>query len=549
MKKHWSKEGFVYQIYPRSFKDSNQDGIGDLGGIIEKVPYLKSLGVSMLWLSPIYQSPNDDNGYDISDYRQIHPDFGTLEQFKELVEKLHQAKIRLIMDLVVNHTSDEHEWFEKSVQRIEPYTNYYHWKDEMTNWGSFFGGKAWTYHPIRQQYYLHLFSQKQPDLNWENPLVREEVKAICRYWLDLGVDGFRCDVINLIAKKEGCPNGKKSLILTGKEHYLNESKIHSYLQELRDDVFRHYDCFTVGETVFITPEIALSYIHEDIRELDMVFQFEHMSTDCFGVKWFPRKFSMKRMRNVLNKWQIKLQPHGWNSLYLENHDQARSINRFGSLQWREESAKMLATMIYFQQGTPYLYQGQEIGMTNADFQTLEEYQDIETKNIYQTGRKLLRLTHKQMMKRIQIASRDNARTPMQWDDGPNAGFSKTLPWLGVNQNHQTINVAASIKDQSSIWHYMKRIITLRKEYPTIVYGSSRLLCPRNSNFYIYQREDEAAIITIACSFSKKPKKLPKGVTFMGDCLLHNYPTILNERSFQPFEARVYIHKKEKERAH
>lgn len=544
MKPHWSKEGVVYQIYPRSFQDSNEDGIGDLKGIIQRIPYLQSLGISMVWLSPVYQSPNDDNGYDISDYYAIHPDFGSMEDMIELIQKLHQANIRIIMDLVVNHTSDEHIWFQKSVLKIPPYDQFYHWSPVKKNWGSFFGGEAWTYHEGRGEYYLHLFSKKQPDLNWANPLVREEVKQICDFWLSRGVDGFRCDVINLISKREGLPNGRLSPILCGKEHYLNEPNIHRYLQELRDDVFSKYDCFTVGETVFITPEQALSYIHKDIRELDMVFQFEHMASDQWGIKWFIRPFRMKRLKKSLSKWQRRFDQVGWNSLYLENHDQARSVNRFGSHRYREKSAKCLMTMLYFQQGTPYIYQGQEIAMTNGDFTTLAEFQDIETKNIFKFGTKSLHISPKRMMKKIFYASRDNARTPMQWDETEYAGFSRVNPWLKVNSNHRTLNVKQALEDPHSVLHYVKKMIALRKTHPVIVYGRYADVIYPNPHFYSYVREDDTTKLIIVCHFGKKPHLLPRKVSLDGyQLLLANDNIQAQERLFQPYEARVYIQNK------
>ena len=382
MKKEWYKEGVVYQVYPRSFYDSNNDGIGDIQGIIQKIPYLKDLGIDILWVSPVYKSPMEDNGYDISDYRDIHEEFGTLNDIKQLIKELHKAKIKLVMDLVVNHTSSEHEWFKKSVKKEGKYTDYYHWEDHEVNWTSFFGGKAWTYNEERQQYYLHLFAKGQPDLNWDNKDVREDIKAIIKFWLDMGVDGFRCDVINLIAKNNNHPKGKWSLILRGKEHYLNYPNVHKYIHELNQDVLSKYDCFTVGETGFVTPEIAELLTSPKRKELDMVFQFEHMAADNHVVKWFMKKFKPMNLKKPLAKWQNQLNGKGWNTLYLENHDQPRSISRFGSINYHYESATMLATMLYFQQGTPFIYQGQEIGMTNASFETLDEYQDIKTHNIY-----------------------------------------------------------------------------------------------------------------------------------------------------------------------
>ncbi len=542
MKQAWYREGVVYQIYPRSFQDSNGDGIGDLKGIIQRIPYLKDLGVSIVWLSPVYESPNDDNGYDISNYKDILKDFGTLEEMLDLIKALHESGIKLVMDLVVNHSSDEHPWFQNSRKRIAPYEDYYYWMKRKRNWTSFFGGPAWTYDEERKQYYLHLFSKKQPDLNWNNPLVRVEIKGIMKFWLDSGVDGFRCDVINLIAKEDGLPNGKPTPILRGREHYMNHPKIHSYLKEIRDDVISKYDCFTVGETAFISPETALSYIDEDVRELDMVFQFDHMAADNYYVKWFMKKFRPINLKKPLSKWQLGLSGRGWNSLYLENHDQPRSLSRFGSLEHRFESATMLATMIYFQQGTPFIYQGQEIGMSNVSYENLEDYQDIETKNIYKTGRKL-GLTHQRMMKKIKMMSRDNARTPMQWDKSASAGFTSGTPWLKINPNYTEVNVETSLKKERSILKYYKEIIKLRKKYPIIVYGDYQDIDFKNQQLYAYSRTMGSSKLIVICNFSKgncSIKQIEELSKY--ECILHNYPAFDHMDKLLPYEARVYLKK-------
>ncbi len=541
MKKAWYKEGVVYQIYPRSYQDSNNDGIGDLRGIINRVPYIKRLGADIVWLSPVYKSPNDDNGYDISDYRDIQPEFGTMDDMKELIAKLHGAGIKLVMDLVVNHTSDEHEWFKHSVKNDPVYKDYYHWKKEKGNWSSFFGGDAWTYNEERQEYYLHLFSKKQPDLNWDNPAVREEVKNILKFWLGLGVDGFRCDVINIIAKTDGDPDGKKRIALTGREHYLNIPKIHEYLGELRDDVLSKYDCFTVGESVLITPKIALEYIADDKRELNMVFQFDHMGADNHFVKWFMKPFHPINLKKPLSKWQNALKGKGWNTLYLENHDQPRSISRFGNKQFYQESAKLLATMLYFQQGTPFIYQGQEIGMENIAFDNLDDYQDIETKNIYKTGRKM-GLSHKRMMKKIKMMSRDNARTPMQWDDTLYAGFSDAIPWIKVNSDHNAINVATNEKNKDSILSYYKEIISLRKKYPIIVYGDYEDIDFNNKRMYAYKRTIDNESLYVFCNFSAKPLKYDLTGMKGFECLLSNYKEYGDMLLLRPYESRVYYKK-------
>jgi len=543
VRKTWYREGVVYQIYPRSFQDSNGDGMGDLPGILARIPYLKELGVSIVWLSPVYPSPNDDNGYDISDYRDILKDFGTLEDMKNLIASLHEAGIKIVMDLVVNHTSDEHPWFQASARNDPKYADYYYWREKKNNWTSFFGGEAWAWNEERQAYYLHLFSKKQPDLNWNNPAVREEVQGILRYWLDLGIDGFRCDVINIIAKADGLPDGRPTLILQGREHYLNHPKIHGYLGELREAVLSKYDCFTVGETVLIDVPHALGYLAEDRRELDMVFQFDHMNADCFFVKWLPRKFRMIRLKRPLSKWQNGLQGKGWNTLYLENHDQPRSVSRFGSDAYHKESAKMLATMIYFQQGTPFIYQGQEIGMKNAGFDNLEDYQDIETHNMYKMLRKMFHFSHQKMMRTVKLASRDNARTPMQWDETQNAGFTTGKPWLKVNPNHQSINVAENQTDPDSILAYYQKIIALRKAYPIIVYGDYQDLQKSHRKLYAYRRTYEGQELVVLCNFSEKGLTLRGGTDFKGmELLLSNYPAHECLYDLQPYEARVYYKK-------
>lgn len=538
MKKAWYKEGSIYQIYPRSFMDSNNDGIGDLQGVIQKIPYLKTLGIDIVWLSPVYASPNDDNGYDISDYKAIQPEFGTMADMVELIGKLHENQIKLVMDLVVNHTSDEHAWFIKSVERDPLYSEYYHWKKTQGNWTSFFGGEAWTYHPVRKEYYLHLFSKKQPDLNWDNPNVRESVKDICRFWLDLGVDGFRCDVINLIAKEDGLPNGKFHFVLRGREHYMNHPKIHAYLQELRNEVFSKYDCFTVGETAFTTPEIAADYQDEAKLELDMMFQFDHMAADNHLVKWFPKKFRPINLKKPLSVWQNGLNGRGWNTLYLENHDQARSVSRFGHPDFHDESAKMLATMLYFQQGTPFIYQGQEIGMTNAGFKDLSDYQDIESLNIYRLVTKTLRYSHRKAMRLLSVASRDNARTPMQWNNRPNAGFSQVKPWLKANLNCDRINVEENLNASNSILKYYQRILKLRKLYPVIIYGDYQDLHFKHRRLYAYSRTLAKERLIVLCNFSNKPLEIPYDISLQGyELILSNVP--VDSLILSPYEARVY----------
>ncbi|MFA5420094.1 MAG: alpha-glucosidase [Bacteroidales bacterium] len=544
MKKAWYKEGFVYQIYPRSFQDSNGDGMGDIPGIIQRIPYLVDLGISIVWLSPVYQSPNDDNGYDISDYRDILKDFGTLEDMKRLIAAFHENHIKIVMDLVVNHTSDEHPWFQASIKKDPKYADYYYWKEKKGNWGSFFGGDAWTWNEERQAYYLHLFSKKQPDLNWNNPDVRKEVQDICQYWLDLGIDGFRCDVINLIAKADGLPDGKWAPFLRGREHYVNNPKIHEYLQELNTNVLDKYDCFTVGETALIDIPHAIDYVGGEKRELDMLFQFSHMDADNYLVKWFVKKFKPFNLKKPLSKWQNGLLGKGWNTLYLENHDQPRSVSRFGSDAYHKESAKMLATMLFFQQGTPFMYQGQEIGMKNAAFEKLDEYQDIETHNVYKLGREKLHFSHRFMMKQIKYASRDNARTPMQWDSSPQAGFTTGAPWLKVNPNYQSINVAQNKEDPESILAYYKKIIALRKQHQVIVYGDYQDVLYQNRKLYAYTREYEGDQLFVLCNFTGKEQKYNIKFDFYGyELILTNYPNVEDSFRLKPYEARVYLKKK------
>lgn len=557
----WFKKSVVYQVYPRSFKDSNQDGIGDIRGIVEKLDYLKDLGIDVVWLSPVYESPNDDNGYDISDYRSILSDFGTMEDFMILIDELHKRDIKLVMDLVANHTSDEHPWFIQSKSsKNNPKRNYYIWKQgkhnnqkEPNNWTSFFTGKAWTYDATTEEYYLHLFSKKQPDLNWENPLVREEIKDILRFWLNLGVDGFRCDVINIISKDQRFRNGIPKIALTGSEYYLNGPNVHKYLQELYTDVLSNYDCFTVGETVFVSTKEASKYVGEHRNELNMIFHFEHMAVDTINNKWFLRPYRIKRLKRVLSKWQndlsglkYKQDGSGWNALYFENHDQPRSVTRFGndSTYWKE-SAKMLATMLYFQQGTPYIYQGQEIGMTNAHFTDLSQYQDIETHNIYKLGRSLLRFSHKTMMRKIKYMSRDNARTPMQWDNSEYAGFSQTLPWIEVNPNKDNINVDNQLNDQDSIFKYYQKIIQIRKQHDVVILGKFEEHFKTNPHIYCYSRRLNHDHLLILCNGTNKNrritiKKLVNPAEY--HCILSNYTNVNIQEviNLRPYEAIVLM---------
>jgi len=510
--KNWWKNSVVYQIYPRSFMDSNGDGIGDLQGIISRLDYLKDLGIDVVWLSPCYESPNDDNGYDISDYQKIMNDYGTMDDWDKMIREMHDRGIRLIMDLVVNHTSDEHKWFEASRRSNDnEYRDYYIWRKgkegrEPNNWISFFGGSVWKYDKLTDEYYLHLFSKKQPDLNWENKRVREEIYSMMKWWLDKGVDGFRMDVINLISKEPGLPSAGDSNEYTwGGTHFVNGPRIHEFLQEMNREVLSKYPSMTVGETICVTPDDAALYTSVERNELNMIFSFELMDIDNgqYG-KWDKTPFNMNEFKNVLTKWQYGLEDKGWNSLFLNNHDQPRLVSRFGDDgKYRVESAKMFATIMHLLKGTPYIYQGEEIGMTNVKFESISDYRDIETLNIY-SEYKQMGLSEDKIMNMIYTSSRDNARTPMQWDNSENAGFTVGKPWIGVNTNYHEINAEESEADEHSILNYYKKLIRLRKEHPVIVHGSFKELECHNDNIFAYIREyTDEKIIVIANGIEKK----------------------------------------------
>ena len=524
----WFKDAIIYQIYPRSFKDSNNDGIGDIKGIIEKLDYLADLGVNCVWLSPVYESPMDDNGYDISDYKKIHEMFGTMDDFKLMLDQMHKRGIRLIMDLVANHTSDEHVWFKESRKSVDnPYRDYYIWKKKPTNWTGFFGGKAWEYDDTTGEYYLHLFGTKQPDVNWENPKVRQAYKDIIKFYLDMGVDGFRCDVINLISKDQRFKNGKNPIILVGKKYFINGPRIHEFLNEINTDVLSNYDAMTVGETVFSNLDDIKKFTDLERKELSMVFNFDHTSVDNFlGVKWLMRKFSLKRFKKILDKYQYGLANVGWNSLFYENHDQRRSVGRFNTCdkEHRKESAKMLATTMYFLKGTPFIYQGQEIGMTNMDVNSLDEYVDIETHDVLKTMKKL-HIPKSYVKKSIMNGSRDNSRTPMQWDDSEYAGFSNVKPWLKVNSNKNEINVLKDQGDPNSILNYYKKLIKIYKRESLIVRdGIYKDLCPKNPLIFAYERRLDNERILVVSNFSKKNIK-NKYHNDSYDVLISNYDEV------------------------
>ena len=543
----WYKDKVFYQIWPRSFRDGNGDGIGDLWGVLEKLDYLKELGVDGIWFSPLYPSPGADCGYDISDYTDIAAEYGGMEAFRAVLEGLHQRGMKLVMDLVVNHTSDEHEWFQKSRRRIEPYTDYYIWRPAKpngklpNNWDSHFEGKAWQWDDLRQEYYLHLFAVKQPDLNMDNPLVRTEVKKILKFWLDLGVDGFREDVITFISKKEGLPDDHLFPIFKGIRFYNHGPHIHEYLQEFRRDVLENYDCMTIAEAPLVTPQRALDYIEEsDTNEIDMMIQFQCMCADCFFTDYMPRKFSLKRLRKAFSSWQTQLDGRGWNALYLENHDHPRVISRYGSEQYRVESGKMLAVSYLFLKGTPFIYQGQEIGMTNWYPERTSMYEDVQTRNQRQDWleEKRLALYHR--------ASRDSARTPVQWTDGENAGFTTGTPWFYVNENYKNINVEQAQNDPDSILNFYKKAIALRKRLPVVRDGSYQEYYKGSDKLYVYARETKEQKLLVICSFTDKPVRFQAPYNFsLSDMklLLTNYDDTREENSFvtRPYEARVYLY--------
>lgn len=512
MKNAWWKRAVVYQIYPRSFMDSNGDGIGDLRGIISRLDYLKELGVDVVWLSPVYQSPNDDNGYDISDYRAIMEEFGTMEDFDEMLSGMHERGIRLVMDLVVNHTSDEHAWFVESRSGVDnPYRDYYIWREgkdgrEPNNWESCFSGSAWEYDGTTDMYYLHLFSKKQPDLNWDNPKVRQEVFDMMDWWCRKGIDGFRMDVISLISKKPGLPDGEP---VPGSEYAdhgcANGPRVHEYLREMNQKVLSRYDLMTVGECAGVTTQEAEKYASLDGTELNMVFQFEHVDLDNgpYG-KWTDRRVDLKDLKQMMDKWQTKLAGKAWNSLFLGNHDQPRCVSRFGNddPRYRVSCAKMLATCLHMMQGTPYIYQGDEIGMTNCPFGTLDDIRDIESINAFHKYTGSGQISPEDMMRYIRLRGRDNSRTPMQWDDGPQAGFTTGQPWIMVNPNYKEINVKKELTDPDSVFHYYRKLIALRKQEDIITEGSCQLLEPDHEKLYIYTRTLDTEKLLVICNFSK-----------------------------------------------
>ena len=550
--KDWYKELVVYQIWPRSFCDGNGDGIGDLQGVLSKMDYLEDLGINCIWFSPLYPSPNADFGYDIADYRNIHPDYGDLDLFKKVLDEAHKRGIKVIMDLVVNHTSDEHQWFINSQDKNSPYHDYYIWRKGRlggklppNNWLSCFEGGAWEYNKKLNEYYLHVFAKKQPDLNHDNPKVREEVKEVMKFWLDMGVDGFREDVITFISKRPGLPNGIPLPVGTGIEHYMDGPNIHKYLREYRE-VTDKYDCFTVGEAPMMTPSNALKYIDESNKELDLMFHFQHIEADAFLIDYLQKPFDLKSMKRAFTSWQNKINGRAWNTLYIENHDHPRIISRYGSEKYRTESGKMLANMYMLQQGTPFIYQGQEIGMLNTRLNSIDEYEDVFVKNNYNVARNKLRIKESKCFELAVKSTRDNARTPVQWDDSENAGFSSGKPWFPVNQNYHEINAQKEAENPDSILNHYKKLIQFKKENEVAIYGDYKEHYKNSSKLYVYERNYKGKRLLVINSFTEDNVafEAPKGFDLeKGKPILCNYPNPTvqgNGFKTRPYETRVYL---------
>jgi oligo-1,6-glucosidase len=552
--RRWWKEAVVYQIYPRSFNDSDGDGIGDLPGIVEKVDYLDDLGVDAVWLNPVYESPQADNGYDISDYRSIFDAYGDMSDWERLLAELHDRDIRLVMDLVVNHTSDEHAWFTRSRRSTDDdYRDYYVWRegegdDPPNNWESVFGGPAWSYDDRTDEYYLHLFDEKQPDLNWRNPQVREEVYEMMEWWLEKGIDGFRMDVISLISKREGLPDGDPSDGGTGAEHFVNGPNVHEYVSEMVDEAIPSDDVLTVGETPGATVEDARQFVGDDGDGLSMVFQFEHVEVGQDGGKWSAGDWSLVEFKRILAKWQNGLEDDGWNSLYLNNHDQPRMVSRYGDDErYRRRSAKLLGTLTHTLQGTPFVYQGEELGMTNADFESKSELRDVEAINYVESAVEDGEATaYEDVREAVETVGRDNARTPMQWTDGEHAGFTDGEPWIKVNGNHETVNVERAREDPASVWQYYRDLIDLRGGSDLLVYGTFDLLYPDHPELFAYERrlDGERALVVLNVSGTATTFEAPDGVSVDGlELALANVEAPTVPRStfdLDPYEARVYL---------
>ncbi|MEO1029781.1 MAG: alpha-glucosidase [Bacteroidota bacterium] len=553
MKRTWWKEGIVYQIYPRSFNDTTGNGIGDIYGIIEKLDYIKSIGVDIIWLCPVYESPNDDNGYDISDYRKISEDFGGADAFDQLLQSMHDKGLKLVMDLVLNHSSDEHPWFlESKSSKNSPYRDYYFWEPEKdggppNNWLSFFSGSAWQKETTTNDYYLHFFTKKQPDLNWENPKVRAEIHDIVEFWCQKGVDGFRMDVISLISKQTEFPNtnGSEDFGKIIKQYYANGPKIHDYLNELNRKVLSKYDVMTVGEGPGIDLDNGLDYVHEDRDELHMIFHFDHMFIDNgLGGKYDPIDISLPRFKKVFGDWDMKLKDHGWGSIFLGNHDFSRIVSRFGNAaNYHELSAKLLSLLLFTLRGTVYIYQGDEIGMTNVAYPDISHYNDVETLGAWHTAKAqgknmddFLKIVHRQ--------SRDNARTPMQWDSSRNADFSEGEPWLPVNENYKTINVAAQENDPNSILNFYRKMILFRKANKVMVYGDYECLNEQDEHLYIYKRWNAEEHYIILLNFSDDVQPIDNDTLGLDttELLISNYLENNATTVLQPWEGQLRRYK-------
>ncbi|MBC1737643.1 glycoside hydrolase family 13 protein [Listeria seeligeri] len=547
--KDWWKKSVVYQIYPKSFNDSNGDGVGDIQGIIEKLDYLKKLGVDVIWLSPVYDSPQDDNGYDIRDYQKIYEEYGDMATFDKLLQGLHDRDMKLVMDLVVNHTSDEHKWFEESRKsKDNPYRDYYFWREEneINNWGSIFSGPAWELDEKTGEYYLHLFSKKQPDLNWENPKLRQDVYNMMKFWLDKGIDGFRMDVINFISKNTDFPDGpvaEGQIYGDAGNDFCNGPRIHEFLREMNQEVTSNYDVMTVGEMPGASTTDAQIYTNPANKEVDMIFTFEHMNLDSDGDnKWDLKPIYLPDLKENMSEWQVALQENGWNSLYWNNHDQPRIVSRFGNdNRFRVRSAKMLGTCLHMMKGTPYIYQGEEIGMTNVHFESLDEYRDIETLNMYKE-RKEQGHSHESIMESIYTKGRDNARTPYQWDNSPNAGFTTGTPWIKVNPRYTEINNEEALKNPDSIFYYYQNLIKLRKSTEIITTGNYRLLLPNDEAVFAYERYTNDGKLVVLCNFTEDEqiitdKNILNDIK-KGTVLVNNVPDII-EGTLRPYEAIVY----------
>ena len=543
---NWYKDKVFYQIWPRSFKDGDGDGMGDLYGVYEKLDYIKSLGCDGIWFSPLYPSPGVDCGYDISDYYNIAEEFGGMEAFKKVLDGAHERGMKVIMDLVVNHTSDQHEWFQKSRQRIEPYTDYYIWRPAKpngklpNNWDSLFEGKAWAWDDVRKEYYMHLFAIQQADLNMDNPLVREEVKNILRFWLDMGVDGFREDVITFISKPEGLPDDKLMPASKGIFMFNHGPHLHEYLEEFKRDVFDKYDAMILAEAPLVTPKKALEYIDEHNNPvLDMMIQFSTQEADSFMTDYYHMPFNLRKLKRCYTKWQTELDGKGWNMLYIENHDHPRMVSRYGSDDFQKESGKMLAVSYLFQKGTPFIYQGQEIGMTNWYPQDPEMYEDVQTR--WQYFNVATKRSPKKRLERLWHGSRDSARTPVQWSSEENAGFTTGKPWFYVNENYREINIADQDTDEKSVLNFYRKAIALRRELSCVRNGNYKEYGKMSSSLYTYSREDDKEKILVVCSFSKKNRKWKVPADFdisTSELLLANYDN-LDGVTLKPYETRVY----------